>query len=67
MRPTGAVVRFVVVERPLIQSIEYQGDDTVTLQEISGRFRERKVNLRVETLYNDDELGRGSHGEGTVG
>ena len=58
MGPAGAIVRFVVVERPLIQSIEYQGDDTVTIREILERFKERKVNLRVETLYNDDELGR---------
>jgi outer membrane protein insertion porin family len=54
----GVRVRFVVVERPLIQSIEYQGDPTVTASEILERFRERKVNLRVETLYNGDELGR---------
>jgi outer membrane protein insertion porin family len=58
MGPASAIVRFVVVERPLIQSIEYQGDDTVTIPEILERFKERKVNLRVEILYNDDELGR---------
>ncbi len=58
MGPAGAIVRFVVVERPLIQSIEYQGDDTVTISEILERFKERKVNLRVETLYNGDELER---------
>jgi outer membrane protein insertion porin family len=58
MGPAGAIVRFVVVERPLIQSIEYQGDDTVTIPEILERFKERKVNLRVDTLYNGDELER---------
>ena len=58
MGHASAIVRFVVVERPLIQSIECQGDDTVTIPEILERFKERKVNLRVETLYNDDELGR---------
>ena len=58
MSPAGAIVRFVVVERPLIQSIEYQGDDTVTIAEILERFKQRKIKLRVETLYNDDELGR---------
>jgi len=58
MRPSGAAIRFVVVERPLLQSIDLQGDDTVTLQEIVDRFKERKVNLRVDTLYNDNELGR---------
>jgi outer membrane protein assembly factor BamA len=54
----GAIVRFVVVERPLIQSIEYQVDDTVTIQEILERFQQREVKLRVETLYNEGELGR---------
>ena len=54
----GPIVRFVVVERPLIQSIEYQGDDTVTIPEILERFEQRKVRLRVETLFNEDELRR---------
>jgi len=55
---SGAVVRFVVFERPLIQSIEYQGDDTVTIPEILERFERRKVKLMVETLYHEDELER---------
>jgi outer membrane protein insertion porin family len=54
----GDIVRFVVVERPLIQSIEYQGDDTVTIPEILERFRQRKVKLLVQSLYNEDELPR---------
>jgi outer membrane protein insertion porin family len=52
----GAIVRFTVVERPLVQSIEYHGDDAVTLPEILGRFTQRKVKLRVETLLNKDDL-----------
>jgi outer membrane protein assembly factor BamA len=58
MSPADAIVSFVVVERPLIESIEYQGDNTVTITEILERLKMRKVNLRVLTLYNDDELGR---------
>jgi outer membrane protein insertion porin family len=57
-RLAGAIVRFVVVERPVIQSIEYQGDDSVTIPEILERFEQRKVRLRVETLYDEDELPR---------
>ena len=53
----GAIVRFMVVERPLIQSIEYQGDNTVSIPEILERFKQRKVTLGVETLYIEDELG----------
>ena len=55
--PKGVIVRFVLVERPLIQSIEYQGDDTVTVSEIQERFKQRKVQLRAQTLYHEDELG----------
>jgi outer membrane protein assembly factor BamA len=54
----GDIVRFVVVERPLIQSIEYQGDDTVTILEILERFKQRKVSLLAQSLYNEDELPR---------
>jgi outer membrane protein insertion porin family len=56
--PSGARVRFWVLERPLIQSIEYQGDDTVTISEILERFKQRKIQLRAETLYDRDELPR---------
>lgn len=58
MSPAGATVHFVVVERPLIQSIEYQYDDSVTMSEILARFREQRVNLKVEGLFNGDEVGR---------
>src|SRR5438552_1203808 len=34
--PKGVIVRFVVVQRPLIQSIEYQGDDTVVDESIQA-------------------------------
>ena len=56
--PAGAIVRFVVVERPLIQSIEYQGGGTVTISEVLERLKQRKVKLGVETLYIEDQLGR---------
>ncbi len=52
----GPIVRFMVVERPLIRSIEYQSNDAVTIPEILERFRQRKVRLRAETLLNEDEL-----------
>ena len=56
--PAGVIVRFVVAERPLIQSVDYQGDDTVTIPEILERFKQHKIELRPETLYDEDELGR---------
>ncbi|QOY88498.1 hypothetical protein [Paludibaculum fermentans] len=55
---SGPVVRFVVVERPVIQAIELRGSDIVTLPEILERFALRKVHLRVEALFQLDELER---------
>lgn len=56
--PSGAIVRFVLVERPLIESVDFQGDSTVTLEEVLERLEQRKVNLKVETLFDEDELPR---------
>ncbi|MBL8230353.1 MAG: hypothetical protein JNL98_17825 [Bryobacterales bacterium] len=56
--PEGVIARFVLVERPLIESIEYKGNSVVTIEEILERFKQRKVNLRVETLFDEDELPR---------
>lgn len=53
----GAIVRFVVVERPLIESIDVQGD-TVTMPEVLERWSQRKIKLRAEALYDEDELPR---------
>lgn len=58
--PTDAIIRFVLVERPLIQSIEYQGDNSVTIEEVLERFRQRKIDLRVDTLFDEGELPRGA-------
>lgn len=56
--PEGVIVRFVLIDRPLIESIEYRGDSTVTIAEILERFQERKLKLRVETLLDENELPR---------
>lgn len=54
----GAIVRFMVEERPFIEEIDYQGDTTLTTVEIQNRLEERKINLRVDTLLHHDELAR---------
>ena len=56
--PDGIIVRFVLVERPLVESIEYRGDNTVSIGEILERLQERKVKLKVETLLDENELTR---------
>lgn len=48
----GKIVYFIVVERPLIRRIEYEGMSSVTQSEVLERFRERRVNLTVEMQYD---------------
>src|SRR5262249_18199312 len=55
---TGLIVRFVVVERPVIRSIEYPGGKSVTVSEILDRFKERKVGLSVESQYDPNKVQR---------
>ncbi len=51
-------MRFVVTERRVIRSINYQGIHTVTVSEILDRFKERKVGLSVESQYDPDKVQR---------
>ncbi len=55
---TGLIVRFVVTERRVIRSIDYQGIHTVSVSEILDRFKERKVGLSVESQYDPDKIQR---------
>ena len=54
----GVIVRFVVVERRVIRSIEYPGAKSVTVSEILDRFKERKVGLSVESQYDPNKVQR---------
>jgi outer membrane protein insertion porin family len=53
----GSIVRFAVVERPLIESIEFQGDDVVNTHEVLERLKQRKAKLGMEMLFDETELG----------
>jgi outer membrane protein insertion porin family len=55
---TGIIVRFVLVERRVIRSIEYPGAKSVTVSEILDRFKERKVGLSVESQYDPNKVQR---------
>ncbi|HYW45485.1 MAG TPA: outer membrane protein assembly factor BamA [Bryobacteraceae bacterium] len=55
---TGLIVTFVVTERRVIRSINYEGIHTVTVSEILDRFKERKVGLSVESQYDPDKVQR---------
>jgi outer membrane protein insertion porin family len=48
----GTVVRFVVTERPVIRDIKYEGAKSVSTSDILDRFKERKVGLTVESMYD---------------
>lgn len=52
----GIIVRFVVVERRVVRSINYEGIHTVTVSEILDRFKERKVGLVVESQYDPNKI-----------
>jgi len=54
----GIVVRFVVTERRVIRSINYEGIHSITVSEILDRFKERKVPLSVESQYEPDKVQR---------
>jgi outer membrane protein insertion porin family len=54
----GMVVRFVVTERPVIRTINYEGAKSVSTSEILDRFKERKVGLSVESQYDPAKVQR---------
>ncbi len=54
----GKIVYFIVVERPLIRRIEYEGVKSVQQSEILERFRERRVGLSVEMQYDPTRIRR---------
>src|ERR1035438_7154101 len=52
----GWILRFVVVERPVVRSIKYEGNKSVTVSEILDRYKERKVGLVVESQYDTNKV-----------
>jgi outer membrane protein insertion porin family len=48
----GTIVTFVVTERPVIRDIKYEGAKSVTTSDILDRFKDRKVGLTVESMYD---------------
>jgi outer membrane protein insertion porin family len=55
---TGVIIRFVVTERRVIRSINYEGMKSITVSEILDRFKERKVGLTVESQYDPNKIQR---------
>src|SRR5208337_2426850 len=55
---TGWIIRFIVTERPVIRSIKYEGNKSITISEILDRYKERKVGLVVESQYDPNKIQR---------
>jgi outer membrane protein insertion porin family len=55
---TGWIIRFVVVERPVIRTIKYEGNKSVTVSDILDRYKDRKVGLVVESQYDPARVQR---------
>ncbi len=44
----GWIIRFVVVERPVVRTIKYEGNKSVSVSDILDRYKDKKVGLVVE-------------------
>src|SRR5207237_7706788 len=55
---TGLLVRFVITERRVVRSINYEGIHSVTVSEILDRFKDRRVGLSVESQYDPNKVQR---------
>ena len=54
----GKVVTFEFKERPVIRSIEYKGNKSVTHSDILDRLKDRKVGLTVESRFDPTRIKR---------
>ncbi len=54
----GWTIRFIVTERPVIRTIKYEGNKSISVSEILDRFKERKVGLSVEQQYDQNKVQR---------
>ena len=54
----GWIIRFVVVERPVIRTIKYEGNKSVSVSDILDRYKDRKVGLVVESQYDPNKVQR---------
>jgi outer membrane protein insertion porin family len=55
-RSDGKIIIFDVKERPQIRRIRYEGIHSITESDILDRFKERKVGLSVESLFDPTKI-----------
>jgi len=54
----GIIVRFIVQERRVVSSINYDGMKSITVSEMLDRFKERKVSLTVDSPFDPNKIQR---------
>src|SRR3984885_13475034 len=54
----GWIIRFVVVERPVVRTIKYEGNKSVSVSDILDRYKDKKVVLVVESQYDPNKVQR---------
>jgi outer membrane protein insertion porin family len=54
----GWIINFVVVERPVVRTIKYEGNKSVSQSDILDRFKDKKVGLVVESQYDPNKVQR---------
>jgi outer membrane protein insertion porin family len=54
----GWILTFVVVERPRVRTINYDGLKSITLSEVADRFKERRVSLVQDSTYDRNRVQR---------
>ena len=55
---TGWIITFVVVERPVVRTIKYDGLKSITTSELLDRLKERRVGLTPESTYDRNKVQR---------
>ncbi len=55
-KPGGKIVTFIVVERPVIRRIRYEGNKSVSESDILDRFKDKKVGLTVESQFDPTRI-----------
>jgi outer membrane protein insertion porin family len=56
--PNGKILVFYVTERPTIRNIHYKGNKSVTESDILDAFKDRKVDLTVESRFDPTKIKR---------
>jgi outer membrane protein insertion porin family len=56
--PNRRDIIFHVVEKPLIRTLKYEGNKSVTVSEILDRFKEKKVGITTDTPYDAQKVRR---------